>query len=170
MEIEAVSGRNRRETAEFLKARWFSDKMAVRGELVDLAALPGFVAREGGRIVGAVTWREKSREEWEILSLDSILERRGVGTALLNRAVGAARAARCAWVTLIATNDNTGAMRFYQRRGFDMARLYRDALDADRRLKPSIPLRGEGGIPLRHEVEFRLALTPEKPNPEKAAP
>jgi len=49
-------------------------------------------------------------------------------------------------------------MRFYQKRGFDMANLYRNAMDVSRRLKPEIPLIGEDGIPLRHEIEFELLL------------
>ena len=39
-----------------------------------------------------------------------------------------------------------------------MARLYRNALDVSRRLKPEIPLVGEHGIPLRHEIEFEMIL------------
>ena len=61
-------------------------------------------------------------------------------------------------ILLITTNDNIEAMRFYQKRGFDMARLYRGALDTSRKLKPEIPLIGAHGIPLRHEVEFELLL------------
>lgn len=59
---------------------------------------------------------------------------------------------------LITTNDNINAIRFYQKRGFDMARLFRNALEASRRLKPEIPLLGENDIPLRHEIEFELLL------------
>ena len=49
-------------------------------------------------------------------------------------------------------------MGFYQKRGFDMVALYRDALDVSRRLKPEIPAVGENGIPLRHEIEFEKEL------------
>ena len=56
------------------------------------------------------------------------------------------------------TNDNLKAMGFYQRRGFDMARLYRNAVDAARSIKPEIPTVGEDGIPLRHEIEFEKIL------------
>lgn len=57
-----------------------------------------------------------------------------------------------------ATNDNIDAIRFYQKRGFDMARLYRNALEVSRSLKPSIPVIGDYGIPLRHEIEFEMIL------------
>ncbi len=61
-------------------------------------------------------------------------------------------------IVLITTNDNINAIRFYQRRGFDMAHLYRNMLDISRKLKPEIPLIGENGIPLRHEIEFEMIL------------
>ena len=39
-----------------------------------------------------------------------------------------------------------------------MARLFHNALDISRKLKPGIPLIGENSIPLRHEIEFELLL------------
>ena len=41
---------------------------------------------------------------------------------------------------LITTNDNINAIRFYQKRGFDMERLFHNALDMSRKIKPEIPL------------------------------
>ena len=63
--------------------------------------------------------------------------------------------ARRLW--LVTTNDNTHALRFYQRRGFDLVRLDRGAVDRARVLKPSIPLENDG-IPMRHELELELLL------------
>ena len=94
----------------------------------------------------------------EILSLDSLSERRGIGTALLDEAVLAARKADCLRVMLVTTNDNLYALRFYQKRGFDMVRLIRNAVDAARNIKPEIPLTGMDGIPIRHEIELELRL------------
>lgn len=61
-------------------------------------------------------------------------------------------------IILVTTNDNINAIRFYQKTGFDMAHLFRNALDISRKLKPEIPLIGENVIPLRHEIEFELLL------------
>ena len=94
----------------------------------------------------------------EILSLDSFREDRGVGSALLNAAVEEARSRSLRRIMLITTNDNTRAIRFYQKRGFDMAALYRGAVEKARAIKPSIPLLGIDGIPLRHEIEFEMLL------------
>ena len=83
------------------------------------------------------------------------------GIAVLEdkKIIAAARQKHCKKVIVITTNDNINAIRFYQKRGFDMVKLYHNALDASRRLKPQIPLIGENGIPLRHEIEFEYKLT-----------
>jgi len=82
----------------------------------------------------------------------------GIGGRLLEMALEQGRAQGCGKAVLITTNDNLKAMGFYQRRGFDMARLYRNAVDAARSIKPEIPTVGEDGIPLRHEIEFEKIL------------
>ena len=40
----------------------------------------------------------------------------------------------------------------------DLRALHRDAVTADRRLKPQIALHGAFGIPIRHLLEFELLL------------
>lgn len=45
-----------------------------------------------------------------------------------------------------------------------MAKLYRNALEGSRKLKPDIPLIGDDGIPLRHEIEFELSLKTKNQN------
>ena len=59
---------------------------------------------------------------------------------------------------MITTNDNLPALGFYQKRGFDMVSLHRNALSQSRKLKPEIPLIGLNGIPLRHEIELERIL------------
>jgi hypothetical protein len=61
----------------------------------------------------------------------------------------------------MTTNDNLRALRFYQRRGLRLAALYPGAVEESRRLKPSIPLIGENGIPIRDELELELDLEAE---------
>ena len=61
------------------------------------------------------------------------------------------------WV--VTTNDNVDALRFYQRRGFRLVAVRCGAVDDSRRtLKPSIPLAGDYGIPLRDEIELAQPL------------
>ena len=60
---------------------------------------------------------------------------------------------------LITTNDNVDALRFYQRRGYRLARVDAGAVDRSRvALKPAIPEIGAHGIPLRDELELELLL------------
>ncbi len=141
----------------FLTEQWGAAEMILRGERVDLSYAPGYIAWEEGDLAGLVTLRIMDGE-CEILSLDSLRENRGVGTALVQKVMEAARAAGCRKVKLITTNDNIRALRFYQKRGFDMARINRNAMDVSRKLKPVIPLTGMEGIPLKHEIEFEMDL------------
>ena len=60
---------------------------------------------------------------------------------------------------LITTNDNLRGFAFYQQWGMDLRRVVRDGVDASRRIKPSIPMLGALGIPIRHELEFERIVT-----------
>jgi hypothetical protein len=60
----------------------------------------------------------------------------------------------------VTTNDNLGALRFYQRRGLRLVALHVGAVAESRRLKPSIPEVGHDGIPIRDELELELELRP----------
>lgn len=157
MQFEKISDENRAQVNRFLRERWFSTEMVAHGECIDMTRLPGFFVRNGEKIAGLVTFRI-SGGDCEVVSLDSVKEGRGVGSALLECAVRAAEEGGCRRVFLITTNDNLNALRFYQKRGFCLSKLYRNALDASRKLKPSIPPVGDDGIPLRDEIELERVL------------
>ncbi|WP_197537949.1 hypothetical protein [Clostridium bornimense] len=55
-------------------------------------------------------------------------------------------------------NDNINAIKFYQKRGFDMIKIYHNAIEESRKLKPIIPLIGNYGIPIKHEIEFQKLI------------
>ena len=157
MDILQIDQRNRGEIDAFIVRQWFTMQMVVHGECIALSDAEGWYAREEGGIIGLILYRVTGAE-MEILSLDSLRENRGIGTALLNRAIDQAKRSRLERVMLITTNDNLRALQFYQKRGFDMVRLRRNALEQARRLKPEIPLTGLNGIPLRHEIELEMRL------------
>lgn len=165
MRYEMIHAQNHAAVLALLKARWYTTDMILRGERCDLSNAEGIVAIEDDAIAGLLTYRVEGGT-CEILSLDSLAEGRGVGTELIRRAILLARENGCARLIAVTTNDNIEAMRFYQRRGFDMVLLSRDALDVSRKLKPEIPLFGMHGIPLKHEITFSLdlfAALPEAP-------
>ncbi|MEV6034963.1 GNAT family N-acetyltransferase [Nonomuraea sp. NPDC052116] len=127
-----------------------------RGELVDAAAQPGFIAEIEGEPAGIITYAGRG-DSVEIITIDAVVPGRGVGAALLDavRAVAAEGGAARLW--LVTTNDNTHALRFYQRYGFDLIALRRNGVDRARELKPGIPAEADG-IPIRHELELELLL------------
>jgi ribosomal protein S18 acetylase RimI-like enzyme len=158
VKIEPLDDRWRAEAEALWAERWGSPQMASRGRLHDARAMPGFVVVQDGRFAGVVTYRIEG-EECEILTLDAAREGSGAGTPLLEAAAGAAREAGCRRAWLITTNDNWPAIRFYQRRGWRLAAVHRDAVTHSRaELKPSIPEHGVDGIPIRDELEFELRL------------
>ena len=157
MNIQQIDQFNRERIDAFIVQQWFSMQMVVHEESIDLSTAAGYYAVEGDEIIGLITYRITDNE-MEILSLDSLRENKGIGTELLNKAVFKAVETGCSKITLITTNDNLLALRFYQKRGFDMCRLYCNAIERSRKIKPEIPLLGENGIPLKHEIELEMIL------------
>ncbi|SDM34525.1 GNAT family N-acetyltransferase [Nonomuraea jiangxiensis] len=129
----------------------------ARGEQVEAAGLPGFVAVIGDEVAGVLTYTERADGSVEIVTLDAVVPGRGVGKALLDAVRAVALERGMAGLTLVTTNDNTHALRFYQRYGFDLVALHRHGVDRARAVKPSIPAEADG-IPIRHMLELRLAL------------
>ena len=156
MEIRQIDQQNRKQFDAFIIRQWYTMQMVVRGERIDLGNADGFFAFDD-EIIGLITYRLLGKE-MEILSLDSIRENQGIGTVLLNEVIRKAKELGMSSISLITTNDNIPALRFYQKRGFDMVHLYRNALDQARKLKPEIPLIGMDGIPLRHEIELEMKI------------
>jgi GNAT superfamily N-acetyltransferase len=157
--------------------------VAGHGELIDAMRLAALVAWIDDEPVGHLTYRQdppstsppgstppastppastppastppaSTPPGWEVVTLHAARPGRGVGAALMAALLDRARQAGAARVWLITTNDNTNALRFYQRLGFDLVRLDRDAVtEARRRLKPTIATHADG-IPIRHELEL----------------
>ncbi len=157
MLYQEINEINREKINQFLLENWFSTEMVIRGKLINMKEVDGIVVYESNTIIGLITY-EIANKECEILSLDSKKEKIGIGTELVNRVIDIAKNHGCYKVKLITTNDNIYAIKFYQKIGFDMVKLYYNALNISRQLKPSIPLKGEFGIPLMHEIEFELIL------------
>jgi GNAT superfamily N-acetyltransferase len=157
MEFLKIDEKVRTDVNKFLQEHWFSTDIIIRGKIIDMTSAEGIVVYENNTIIGLVTY-EILNGECEILSLDSINEKKGIGTDLVQRVIDIARTVNCYKIKLITTNDNINAIKFYQKRGFDMVKIYHNALEISRQLKPSIPLFGEYDIPLKHEIEFEMLL------------
>jgi GNAT superfamily N-acetyltransferase len=133
-------------------------RAARRGELMRPADHPAVLAWSGDDLVGAATY-VIGGTECELLTLHARRQFTGTGSALLTGVRDIARSAGCRRLWVVTTNDNVDALRFYQRRGFRLARLRPGAVDESRAtLKAEIPTSGSYGIPLRDELELELEL------------
>lgn len=143
-----------------LRRGWGSTVVVSRGVAHDAAGLPGLVAVRDRRPVGLLTFRPRPGGQTEIVTIDALQPRRGVGAALVEGIVELGRRSGWRRLWLVTTNDNTPALRFYQRHGFDLVALHRDALARSRELKPDIPAAGRDDIPIAHELELERRLGP----------
>lgn len=157
MESKRIDSRNRSLINTFIKQHWYSTTMIIRGKEIDMTKVDGFYFSEEENIIGLITYLVYN-DILEITSLNSLRENQGIGSKLIEAVIHEAKEKNIKKIVLITTNDNINAIKFYQKRGFDMAHLYRNALDISRKLKPEIPLIGENSIPLRHEIEFELLV------------
>jgi ribosomal protein S18 acetylase RimI-like enzyme len=114
------------------------------------------VAVDGDEIVGHLQITETRRPveaEVKNMAVDPSHQRRGIGRALMAAAIALARdQGRCTLVVATAAAD-TGNLRFYQRLGFRMRAIERDAFTAATGYEPGLRV---DGIELRDRVWLDL--------------
>ncbi len=129
---------------------------ARRGELIDVLAGEGLIAEHDASPAGVVLWRHDDDGSTELTYLWAFDSGAGVGSALLRGMVE--QVSLPIWV--VTTNDNVGALGFYQRLGFRLRALRCGAVDEARLdLKSSIPIEHDG-IAVRDELELVLETAP----------
>ncbi|MCL2517812.1 MAG: GNAT family N-acetyltransferase [Oscillospiraceae bacterium] len=141
-----------------IAANWAGPFVVSKGKLHDTRTNCGFVAIEDGIVVVGYILYYIADNECEITVVESLRERQGIGSALINAVIEAAKEAGCSRAWLITTNDNIHAIRFYQRFGFTLRAVHIGSMDVARKLKPQIPLTGNDGIPIAHEFEFEKII------------
>jgi ribosomal protein S18 acetylase RimI-like enzyme len=142
---------------QYWREHWGDEFMVVHGMIYHPDTLDGFIAVDGEEWVGEITYAF-SDCNCEIVSLDSEREGQGIGTRLIDAVLEEARQQSCRRVFLITTNDNLNSLGFYQKRGFELVRINRGAINESRKIKPSIPIIGMNNIPLRDEIELEIRL------------
>lgn len=157
LEVRPVEAEDREWIEKVVEEYWGSSIVVSRGRVHEPTGLQGFVAFKNGFRCGLATY-EAVDGVCELVTLNTVLEGEGVGTALVAAVMDAARRAGCSRLWLITTNDNTDGLRFYQKKGFRLTAVHRDAIEASRKLKPEMPDRGRDGIPIRDEIELEMAL------------
>ena len=157
VEVRPAEAEDRPAIDDFLEAR-YSLRVARLGELLDARAYPALVAEVGGKLAGVLTYIIAG-DVCEILTLHAAEQWMGIGTALVRQAEEIASQRGCSRLFSITTNDNVDALRFYQRKGFELSALHRRAVaDSRAGLKPEIPLHGEYGTDLLHELVLEKPL------------
>ena len=139
------------------RENWGDEFVVAHGVIYYPDTLDGFIAYDGPDWVGTITYASLDGD-CEIVSLDSEREGQGLGTKLINAVIEEARKQNCRRVFLITTNDNLHALGFYQKRGFELVKINRSAVNESRKIKPGIPLIGMNNIPLRDEIELELKV------------
>ena len=155
MRIRPTTGADLAWTESLLVEHFGSTRVVRLGVALDAAGLPGLVCEEDGQPAGLLTYAIDG-VALEVVTIGALRRHRGVGTALLGSVLDVARRAGCERVWLITTNDNVDALRFYQRRGFRIVAVHREAADRARLIKPSMSLLGAYGIPMHDELELEL--------------
>jgi len=115
--------------------------------------------RDAGAVVACLQLAGRpSAGEREVLTL-AVAERRqgqGIGRALVERAVAECRTERARTLLVASAAADTGNLRFYQRLGFRMLRVERDAFTPSEGYAEGIEI---DGIPLRDRVWLDMLLS-----------
>jgi ribosomal protein S18 acetylase RimI-like enzyme len=159
MKIRRLSPEDLPSLREYWRKHWGDEFVVAHGVIYQPDSLDGFIALEGDEWLGDVIY-VFSGADCEIVSIDSQRVGQGIGTRLINAVLEEARKRNCKRVFLITTNDNLNALGFYKKHGFEMVAIHRGAVNESRKIKPSIPLIGNNGIPLRDEIELEMNLNP----------
>jgi GNAT superfamily N-acetyltransferase len=155
--VRPVEDADRPQIERLIAGWWRAPEIVSRGEVLRPAELDGFLVERRGEIVALATLHVRG-DECEVVTLNSEQPGSGFGAALMRTAEEYARERGCRRLWLTTTNDNTHALRFYQRLGLRIAAVRIGAIEEERRLKPELPLLGDGGIPIRDEIELAKDL------------
>jgi len=136
---------------------WSSTRIVSRGVIHQADDLQGIIAERGEEKIGLLTYNIVDTD-FEVVTLNSLKKREGVGTALIRRAEEIARSKGCTRIWVVTTNDNSDALEFYKNLSFQIAVIHRNSIEASRKLKPEIPLVGTNGTPITDEIELEKDL------------
>jgi len=156
--IEKINQHDQAFIAEIMQENWGDETVVAHGELFHPTSLDGIKAVMEGKIVGFLHYRARG-DEWEILTLISLQQDQGIGSALVEKVESIARENQCKQISLVTTNDNLNALGFYQRRGFHLAALFPNQIAVSRKLKPAIPEIGDNNILIRDEIKLEKDLS-----------
>src|ERR1700753_713476 len=108
--IRPVGDADRPMVSWLMTELWGSTVQVVHKSVYRPADLPGLIAERGGRCVGLLTFTVDGGV-LEVVTLNALERRTGVGTLLMEGAAAEARQRRCQEIRLTPRNDDPGALR-----------------------------------------------------------
>jgi Acetyltransferase (GNAT) family len=159
VQVRVANGAEKPQAADILRRRW-GEPILARGHTFLFEVCQIFLAgdMEG---IAAVSYDEPPFIELVAINAgsDSInAAGKGVGSALIGAIASSASALGFEAIRLTTTNDNVDGLRFYQRRGCQLAALRPGVVDESRKPKPTISMTGQNGIPIHDELDLIRSL------------
>jgi N-acetylglutamate synthase-like GNAT family acetyltransferase len=143
--------------SDYLKNNWGSCILVTQGKVYKSEDLEGYIAESNYEVVGVGLYAI-SNNGCEIVLLESIVKMQGIGTRILRSIKQKAEIMSCDILWLITTNDNISAIKYYEKMGFEITAIYKDAILESRKIKPEIPLIGNNGIEIKDEIKLEMRL------------
>ena len=153
MLLQPLTTTDHAQLKEWMREYWGAEYVVGHDEVLDPTTMPGYAAVKDGQWIGLISYCVRNKS-CEIVVINTLDQGQGVGTLLIRQVLRDAQAQGCARVWLVTTNDNLPALGFYQKHGFRLVAVHRNAVDRARAIKPSIPLTGFNNIPLHDEIEL----------------
>jgi ribosomal protein S18 acetylase RimI-like enzyme len=140
-----------------LMQRW-GDMLLMGGRTYPCDQVNAFRAvSASGETLGYITW-QILRSTVFVFTIDSFVKGGGIGGALLDMVATTAREAGARAIRVMTTNDNTPALHYFQKRGFQMVAFFPGAVDIYRMVAPALPKTGFDDIPMRDAIELEKSL------------
>jgi ribosomal protein S18 acetylase RimI-like enzyme len=146
---------------EYMEREWGGNFIITNGRMHYIEQLAGIILSENQKNIGICLY-EEGNNECEIVLLEAFEKNKGVGTILIKEMISRMKNMNWRRIWLITTNDNLDAIRFYQRRKFRINKINKNGIDKARKLKHTIPLVGNYGIPIHGEIEMEYSNIEEK--------
>lgn len=142
---------------ELFESNWGSIYMIYDSKKINLLEIEHIEISNDSTVEGILTFFE-DQTDVHIVSLNAFVFGKGIGSQLLEELESIAKGRKKKTIFVETTNDNCKAIKFYQTHGFDMYQLKINEVSSQRILKPSIPLNGCYGIPIKHIIKFKKCL------------
>nr|ALB00630.1 acetyltransferase GNAT family protein [Mammaliicoccus stepanovicii] len=137
--------------SSLLEREDYDNEMVVSTGRYTLSELPCVVAIKNNNVFGLLTYQIYD-DYLEIISIDSFLENKGIGSELLKKIETIALDLNKKMIKVITTNENIKALYFYQKNKYRIIEIIANAVIEARKIKPTIPLIGENGIEIKDEI------------------